>query len=75
MNRTLNHIEGKFRFDEMGIDLEFKGAQQNEYFFDRKVSNFTLILTFIGIIHIYNSLLMIKEIILGIVNPKSVKYF
>ncbi len=73
MNRTLNHIEGKFRFDEMGIDLEFKGTQENEYLFDRKVSNFALILALVGIMHIYNSLLIIKEIILGIVNPKSVK--
>ncbi len=74
LNRTLNYIEGKFRFDEMGIDLEFNGTQQKEYLFDRKVSNFALLLALVGIMHIYNSLLMIREIILGLINPKSVKF-
>ncbi len=73
-NRTLDYLEGKLRFDEMGIDLEFQSNEQSDYTYDRKVSNFTLVLTFLGIIHIYNSLLLIKEIMLGVVNPKSVNF-
>jgi hypothetical protein len=53
------------------LSLHFYANEKYETYFDRKVYNFTIILTFLGMLSMYSSVLVIKEVIIGRINAKS----
>lgn len=71
---STNHktMAGNLQFEDMSINLDFKGEEMQSNT-SKKVNNFTLILTFIGFLHTYHSLVLLRESILETINPKSVK--
>ena len=71
-----DYLQGNIMFEELGIELIFDGKEILEVnHIDQKVSNFTIALTILGILSIYNSLVNVREIVLGNLNPNSVKIY
>jgi hypothetical protein len=74
-NRTYDYAKGSLKVDKAGIDINFEFEEVRTFrSLEKKISTFTLILTFMGVIHIYVSLHIIKEVILEDLSPQSVKF-
>lgn len=65
------NIVGQLQYDDIGISILFQGSIVTVENDTRKISNFSLCLCFIGIIHLYHILKVIREMLLGELDPKK----
>lgn len=72
MDKT--NIMGSLKITSLGIDITIKSILLSKFdimTFEKKVDNFSLISTSIGLINLYFTLLLIKESATELVNPKT----
>ena len=67
-------IKGSLSYPEIGFDINFDGHENHSWGYNQKVGNFTILLTFIGMMQLYHTLTLIRDSLLGRMNPKSVNY-
>jgi hypothetical protein len=72
-NFTRDLLKGYITFHEVGINVNFECQENFIWNTDRKNGNFTIALTLVGLVHLYYTLTLIREILLNRVDAKSVK--
>lgn len=67
-------MKGAFAAADPKFNIDYN-CQESEISYTKKISNFTIVLTFVGLVHLYHTLTLIRETLLGHINAKSVTYF